>query len=74
MRIGFVAAGVVAFLVGLVWALQGADVLLGSSMSGNSFWLGAGVVLLIVGLVLAGWGTRSVPSKKAAPGSDQPDT
>ena len=53
----------IAALVGVVWILQGADVLMGSVMSGSSFWLAVGVVLLIVGLILAGWGVRA-PSAK----------
>ncbi len=64
MRTVFVGAGVIALLVGIVWTLQGADVLLGSVMSGSSFWLAVGVVLLVVGLLLAGWGVRSPSSKK----------
>lgn len=66
MRTVFVGAGVIAALVGIVWTLQGADILMGSVMSGSSFWLGAGVVLLVVGLILAGWGVRSPAAKKAA--------
>ncbi len=66
MRTVFVGLGVVAFLVGLVWILQGAGILLGSVMSGSSFWLAAGVVLLLVGLGIAGWGARAPSAKKAA--------
>lgn len=66
MRAAFVAIGVIALLVGFVWTLQGADVLLGSVMSGSTFWLGAGIVLLVVGLALAGWGARAPSAKKPA--------
>ncbi len=66
MRTVFVGVGVIALLVGIVWTLQGANVLMGSVMSGSSFWLGTGIVLLAVGLAVAGWGIRSPPSKKAA--------
>ncbi len=66
MRTVFVGIGVLSLLVGVVWTLQGADVLMGSVMSGSSFWLGAGLVLLVVGLVLAGWGARAPSTKKAA--------
>ncbi len=66
MRTVFVGAGLIAALVGVVWTLQGADVLMGSVMSGSSFWLAVGVVLLIVGLILAGWGARAPSAKKTA--------
>ena len=66
MRAAFVAIGVIALLVGFVWTLQGADVLLGSVMSGSTFWLGAGLVLRVVGLALAGWGARAPSAKKPA--------
>ncbi len=66
MRTAFVAIGVIALLVGIVWTLQGTNVLAGSVMSGSTFWLGAGIVLLVVGLVLAGWGARAPSTKKTA--------
>lgn len=52
MRPVFAVLGVIAFLVGIVWILQGADILMGSVMSGSTFWLGAGVVAAVVGAVL----------------------
>ncbi len=66
MRTLFVGIGVIALLVGLVWTLQGADVIMGSVMSGSSFWLAVGVVLLVVGLGLLVTGARSPGAKKAA--------
>lgn len=66
MRRLFVGIGILGLLVGLVWTLQGADVLRGSSMSGSSFWLAVGVVLLIVGAGLAILGARSSGEEKAA--------
>ncbi len=66
MRTLFVGAGVLVFLVGLVWTLQGADVLGGSVMSGSSFWLIMGVVLLVVGLASLAFGARASGTKKAA--------
>ena len=66
MRTVFVGVGLIAALVGIVWTLQGADVLMGSVMSGSSFWLAFGVVLLVVGLILAGWGVRAPSVKKTA--------
>ena len=48
-----VAVGAVLTLVGLVWALQGAGVLPGSVMSGEREWLAIGLVVVVVGVVLA---------------------
>ena len=42
-------------LVGVVWTLQGANVLKGSVMSGQLFWLYAGVLLAIAGLASLVW-------------------
>jgi uncharacterized integral membrane protein len=44
--------GVILLLLGLVWALQGVDVLGGSGMSGQSQWLFIGAVVGIFGLWL----------------------
>ena len=55
MRIGLNIVGVILVLIGAVWALQGANVLGGSFMSGQSQWLAIGVVCLAAGAVLLGW-------------------
>ena len=47
--------GVVLLLMGAVWTLQGANVLAGSVMSGQSQWLYIGIALVVVGLVLLYW-------------------
>jgi len=47
--------GAVLFLTGAVWIAQGADVLQGSSMTGNAFWAVMGVVCVVAGLVVLGW-------------------
>ena len=44
--------GILLFLLGAVWALQGVGLLLGSPMTGVSFWMWVGLVLAIVGIVL----------------------
>ena len=50
----FLVPGVVLSAVGLVWTLQGLDVLRGSVMSGSSLWATIGPIVLLVGLVLIG--------------------
>jgi hypothetical protein len=52
----FVVSGVVLCAVGLVWTLQGLDVLRGSVMSGSSLWATIGPIVLLVGMVLIGIG------------------
>ena len=46
--------GVVLAVVGLVWTLQGLDVLRGSVMSGSSLWAVVGPIVLLGGIVLIG--------------------
>lgn len=48
----FLVPGVILSAVGLVWALQGLNVLRGSVMSGSSLWATMGPIVLLVGLVL----------------------
>jgi hypothetical protein len=66
MRSVFVILGALALLVGIVWVLQGANVIMNSAMSGSAFWLVAGVVAAIVGGGLLGFGLRSATPHKAA--------
>ena len=58
MRVRRVAIpiGLVIFLLGLVWLLQGVDILPGSMMSGSQFWASAGALAVVVGLVMIGFG------------------
>jgi hypothetical protein len=39
-------------IVGLTWVLQGLDILGGSYMSGDPFWAGAGLILMVLGVPL----------------------
>jgi hypothetical protein len=48
----WLVVGVVLILVGLVWTLQGLDVLRGSAMSGSTLWGVVGPIVLVVGIVL----------------------
>jgi hypothetical protein len=44
--------GVVLLLAGVTFALQGANYLGGSAMTGSSFWLYAGAVIAVLGVIL----------------------
>ena len=55
---GWVIAGVLVALAGLLFTLQGAGVIKGSAMSGSAFWVIAGPVIIIAGLAVAGVGLR----------------
>lgn len=50
--------GVIAVIVGGVFAGQGMNLIPGSFMTGNRMWLGIGLVLVIVGIVLIVVGAR----------------
>ncbi|MFE6733359.1 hypothetical protein [Microbacterium sp. NPDC057650] len=44
--------GVILLLVGVVWTLQGLNVLGGSAMSGSPLWATIGPIVLVVGVIL----------------------
>lgn len=48
----FLIPGVILAAVGLVWTLQGINVLGGSAMSGSPVWATIGPIVLLVGLAL----------------------
>ncbi|WP_246464926.1 hypothetical protein [Ruania alkalisoli] len=50
--------GVIAVLIGAVWAGQGIGLLPGSSMTGDPTWLVIGSIALAVGVVLVILSTR----------------
>ena len=54
----WVVAGIVLVLLGLLWTLQGLDVIGGSSMSGTTTWSIIGPIVLLVGAVLTWVGIR----------------
>ena len=58
MRWVWLIIGILVFLMGAVWTLQGLDVLGGSVMSGVTLWAIVGPVVAVVGLVLIGVGLR----------------
>lgn len=53
-----IVVGVIVALAGLLFTLQGLNVLGGSAMSGKTLWAVAGPVIAIVGLILASLGVR----------------
>ena len=64
MRRGLIVVGVLAFLVGVVFFFQGFGVLKGSSMTGESFWLWVGVVLIVAGALAVFRGSR--PARRSS--------
>lgn len=59
--------GILLVLAGVVFSLQGANVIGGSAlMSGNSTYIYVGIVVAIVGVVVLALGLRSSGSAKAA--------
>jgi hypothetical protein len=51
-RIVMLVIGALLFLAGVVWTLQGLDILGGSGMSGHAVWAVIGPIVAIVGAVL----------------------
>jgi membrane protein implicated in regulation of membrane protease activity len=58
MRAVLMVLGVMLFATGVVWILQGLNLLKGSFMTGRAFWAWMGVVAVMVGLSLAVGGMR----------------
>jgi hypothetical protein len=58
MRWVFNVLGAILVLIGAVWILQGANILLGSVMSGKPQYAGLGVVAALVGIGLLVWANR----------------
>jgi hypothetical protein len=58
MKIGLNIVGVILVLLGSVWILQGMNVLLGSSMSGQTRWAVRGSILVFLGLAGLVWANR----------------
>lgn len=52
------AIGVVLDAVGLVWVLQGINILPGSFMTGQIFWAYAGGAVTLVGMVFVAFAMR----------------
>ena len=52
MRTILIAVGAILILMGIVWFLQGINVLPGSFMSGQTRWAVNGVIAIAAGLLL----------------------
>jgi len=64
MKYAFSIIGGVLALIGVVWILQGVNILPGSFMTGDMFWAGMGALALLAGvilIVLPAWLHRSKP-------------
>jgi hypothetical protein len=57
------ALGVLLAVFGLIWALQGFGVLLGSPMSNTTTWSIIGPITVVVGIVIAVFSWRKLSSK-----------
>ena len=57
-----VGVGIVLILLGGLWLLQGVGILVGSVMTGQTFWAIVGLILLMVGIVLCAIGLRRRPT------------
>jgi len=71
-RLTLMVVGVILLLAGIVFSLQGADVIKGSQlMSGDSTYIYVGAVVAIIGLALLAaasrGGNKSPPPTAAAP-------
>jgi hypothetical protein len=53
-----VIVGAVLDLLGTIWILQGLNILPGSFMTGQPFWAGAGLVVMLAGMTLLIMGVR----------------
>ncbi len=64
----FTVIGVVALVLGLIWVGQGANLIRGSSMTGQSMWLIIGLIVAAAGAVLLYLGVRSGRDPNGPPG------
>ena len=57
-RIALIIVGVIAVIIGGVFAGQGMNLIPGSFMTGNRMWLVIGLVVAVVGIILVTLGLR----------------
>jgi uncharacterized membrane protein len=63
-RIVLLVMGVVLILMGVLWTMQGLDIVGGSAMSGQTLWAVVGPIVVIVGAVLLFRGLRTQPTRR----------
>jgi uncharacterized membrane protein HdeD (DUF308 family) len=61
--------GIVICALGVVWLLQGIDVLHGSGMTGHHQYAALGAVAIVLGAALLVWAERARRRRASAPGS-----
>ncbi|MGV8853556.1 MAG: hypothetical protein ACOH2L_02820 [Devosia sp.] len=64
MKLFGTIGGVLLILLGALWILQGANLLAGSVMSGQSQWLYIGIVVVLAGAALIYWLRRPGPTRR----------
>lgn len=69
MRIALSILGVLFILIGLVWILQGFNILLGSMMSGHLIYALLGLVVAVIGVALMVYANRR---SRVISGGDRP--
>ncbi|MEO6504836.1 MAG: hypothetical protein ABIW36_14040 [Terrimesophilobacter sp.] len=57
-RIALTTIGVIAVIIGGVFAGQGLNLIPGSFMTGNRMWLSIGLIVAVVGIILVVLGLR----------------
>jgi hypothetical protein len=58
MKLAMNIAAIILLIVGLVWTLQGANVIPGSFMTGQKLWLYIGLAVAALSLVALVWLNR----------------
>jgi hypothetical protein len=58
MRVLWLVIGILALLAGIVWTLQGLNILRGSFMSGQTTYTVLGIVVAVIGIILIAVGAR----------------
>jgi heme A synthase len=57
-RLALIIFGAIALIAGAIFAGQGANIIPGSSMTGDRKWLYIGVIVAVVGIILIVLGAR----------------
>ena len=68
MKVTGIVVGALVLVMGLVWTLQGAGVLTGSSpMVGENLWVVLGIITMLIGALIAWLGLRRSPRRPGEP-------